>query len=131
MPTYFIQSIDKVGPIKIGQSEHPKRRLKQIEKATGKKLVILGLTNEKEHALHFKFKEIRVEGEWFEPTQELLDFIKSPYHVPNPPSGGEFRIIRSKLWYKIQAVSDIMQSLNDDGQDEILKFAQHIYNEAL
>ena len=71
------------GPIKIGMTKNGiKTRLKGLQSASPYKLKLLflfenfpnsGIT---ERTIHKKFKKIRLEGEWFSPTPELLDFIK-------------------------------------------------------
>lgn len=77
---YFIQS-ELGGPIKIGSSNNSDRRLLQLQYFNPFKLVILKVLENKgyrlESDLHIKFKHIRLRGEWFQPEQALLDFIKS------------------------------------------------------
>ena len=74
---YFIQEGDN-GPIKIGISRDPENRVRAIQVSCSKttKLLcsVLG-TVEKESALHEQFKNIRLHGEWFKPSKELVDFI--------------------------------------------------------
>lgn len=45
----------------------------------------------KERELHLKFSSIRLHGEWFKPTTELLEYIKkngSPYKASDYEEGG-------------------------------------------
>ncbi len=76
---YFIQK-DPDGLIKIGCSENPKRRLKELEHATGDKLNLIFIIKdagiERESYLQEKFKKIRTFGEWFEPDKSIFDYIK-------------------------------------------------------
>jgi hypothetical protein len=72
---YFIQGASG-GPIKIGTTIRLSQRIKQLEKKEGIALQILGVMDGSyadEAALHERF--IRMAGEWFHPTPELLDLI--------------------------------------------------------
>lgn len=76
---YFIQQ-GKDGPIKIGftQSESLKNRLAQLQTASAKPLHVLARFAgdvEYEKQLHEQFKKYRLEGEWFEPSEEIMDFL--------------------------------------------------------
>jgi hypothetical protein len=73
---YFIQDTE-TRRIKIGVSAEPAQRLKQLQTAHASELKLIavmdGARNE-EQALHQIFTRKR--GEWFEPTRDLLAFIK-------------------------------------------------------
>jgi hypothetical protein len=75
---YFIQS--DAGPIKIGHSDVGARsRLSQLQTSSpiGLKLLkVLPGTIKLERELHRKFAQYRLRGEWFQPSPELLEFIK-------------------------------------------------------
>ena len=75
---YFIQH-ETGGPIKIGISVNPTRRLKNINaSAHDPRYRILATTRggrERERMLHEKFARYRKHGEWFAPEQDLLDYI--------------------------------------------------------
>jgi hypothetical protein len=74
--TYFIGA--DVGPIKIGKAKNVKHRLSELQTGHPYKLQILGVIYgdmRLESALHKKFGNIRLEGEWFERTPELTQFI--------------------------------------------------------
>lgn len=76
---YFIQRVDGIGPIKIGTSTNPNKRLAGIQTSNPYRLRIIKLILgglKVEHNLHTKFKEYRMEGEWFKPDNILLQFIK-------------------------------------------------------
>jgi hypothetical protein len=79
MAVYFIQNPD-TGHIKIGKSFMVNHRLKVLSKEKESELQLLGVVpgglNE-ERGLHLEFDNSRYEGEWFSPTAELLEFIKS------------------------------------------------------
>ena len=75
---YFIGS-PRGGPVKIGFSAAPRRRLGELQTASPVRLEILGLvsgTREMEQEFHERFAKHRLNGEWFEPCSELLDFIR-------------------------------------------------------
>lgn len=64
---YFIQSY-KNGAIKIGRSNDPFKRLKQLQTGNQEKLhLVFYIENmgEKEKYLHNYLKEFRINGEWF------------------------------------------------------------------
>lgn len=74
---YFIEGMG-TNLIKIGTSENPERRLKELQYSSPSKLRLItkirGDTS-KEAELHCKFAKYRKHGEWFEKNVELLDFI--------------------------------------------------------
>ena len=77
MHTYFIQG-EPLTPIKIGKCENPAKRLAQLQTGSPhilRHLLILEGDNERE--MHERFKNDRIRGEWFYPSKELLDFIKT------------------------------------------------------
>lgn len=93
---YFIQNGDD-GAIKIGMTRKLHKRLADLQVNNPIELHILGAipTNKPrdlERDLHCRFREFRVSGEWFSPSEKLLDFIK--YHVPevHHPDDDEGRI---------------------------------------
>ena len=74
---YFIQQGDN-GPIKIGYSAEPEKRLQTLSTASPYPLRILktlkgGKSLEQE--LHIRFADHQLEGEWFAPDDDLLDFM--------------------------------------------------------
>ncbi|MBN1430422.1 MAG: GIY-YIG nuclease family protein [Anaerolineae bacterium] len=75
---YFIQS-STGGLIKIGTAINANRRLAEIQNMSPVPLRILAVIPgdcRKEAELHKRFAHLRRHGEWFEPTIELLDFIR-------------------------------------------------------
>lgn len=72
--TYFIQEDRVGGLIKIGKSVDPRNRLKSLATGNSVRLVLLGCTSESEEALHLRFKQERVSGEWFYPSTEILSY---------------------------------------------------------
>lgn len=67
--------------IKIGYTKNDaKKRLKQLQTSSPNRLFLLGyIEGDKtiEKKLHKKFYNsiVRINGEWFSPTQDLLDYI--------------------------------------------------------
>lgn len=79
---YFIRNIT-TGNIKIGFSDTPKKRLKELQTGSADKLILMKTIDgdtETEAALHTKFASCRLEGEWFRPADELLEFVKGKDH---------------------------------------------------
>lgn len=75
---YFIQEQEK-GRIKIGETINISQRYRQINGMLPQKIRVLGFVpgiDKYERFLHKKFEKHRLKGEWFEPAQEILDYIK-------------------------------------------------------
>ncbi len=74
---YFIQA--ESGYIKIGfTSRDPAARLKALQTSSAQKLTLLGVmpgTQKKEKSLHLQFKDFAILGEWFMPSQQIIEFI--------------------------------------------------------
>ncbi len=83
---YFITNGEN---IKIGYTKNSvQKRLKQLNTGSDKQLYILGYmkgTMADEENLHSKFQQykIRNNGEWFEPSDDILDYINVVNIVPN------------------------------------------------
>ena len=76
---YYIQRGDTGGPIKIGWSSQVEARLAELQCGAAEKLYLLGkhpgsLRDEK--VLHIRFHRLRLNGEWFEASPELLSHIQ-------------------------------------------------------
>lgn len=84
MLVYFIQG-EKTKLVKIGRTIHecPHRRLSDLQMGSPDILRLLGVIYHfSESELHLKFKEDRFFGEWFFPSQSLLDFIENNAVMP-------------------------------------------------
>lgn len=98
MSVYFIR-MGENGPIKIGVSDQPHLRLKSLSPYSPYDLIPLGVMDgdeAEERALHRKFRKLRENGEWFEPHQDLLDFITANT-VPFPVRKSKRAIKREGL----------------------------------
>jgi len=74
---YFVQGLPSLR-IKIGFSVAPRKRLKALSTGSPERLRLLCTikgTQTEERALHHKFREYRIGGEWFHSSQPLLDHI--------------------------------------------------------
>lgn len=75
---YFIQQ-GQDGPIKIGVSKKVKERLRELQVANPFMLRIIFQirgTIELERALHDRFSQYRLEGEWFKNGLKIRQYIK-------------------------------------------------------
>ena len=75
---YFIQAKSS-GRIKIGYTEwNPTARLGALQTGSADELVLLGAipgTMKTEREIHRRFASALISGEWFNPTEELVQFI--------------------------------------------------------
>lgn len=75
---YFVKF--PYGAIKIGYTSRMVGRLRSLRGIFGKRLEVLGVAGgspAEETYLHFRFVHLHAIGEWFDPGQDLLDFIAS------------------------------------------------------
>jgi hypothetical protein len=71
---YFVQVGDE-GPVKIGVTSNPDKRLSQLQTANYEDLnlrVVIGGDPSVEARYHALFEPERIRGEWFAPTPDLL-----------------------------------------------------------
>jgi hypothetical protein len=93
LPVYFLQC-EMTLSIKIGESTNIERRVSEIQTAHAGKLTLLGKTDShSEDELHERFRKYRLQGEWFSPSAELIEFLidlgfsprtAAPLHPGNP-----------------------------------------------
>lgn len=78
MAVYFIRNTE-TGSIKIGHSNDPSRRLSALQTGVEHDLEVVFVVEEwgqpEEYKLHQQFAHLRLRGEWFDPKQDLLDYI--------------------------------------------------------
>jgi hypothetical protein len=80
MSVYFIKN-PITNKIKIGKSNDPQKRLRQLQNAAGDPLEMLLVINtesdkQTEEKLHDLFISSRSLGEWFLPSNEIISFIE-------------------------------------------------------
>lgn len=87
MGVYFLQAGDG-GPIKIGSTYDIWLRRGMLQVMNAAELKVLGFDKngklEQERALHERFAEHRIRGEWFHPHPDILA-AAAPYFVAPPP----------------------------------------------
>lgn len=87
---YFLKNTSS-GDIKIGFTHQLKPRISALQTSASDRLELLHVipdgTRETEAALHEKFSELLVSGEWFQGTPELLEFINEV--IAGKKSAGE------------------------------------------
>lgn len=87
---YFIQMDDNhTNPIKIGFSQEPKKRLKILDYNSPYGLKMIGYIDgdrKLEKEIHKKFKKYNIRGEWFQPSEAILDYLEKTIFMENTPS---------------------------------------------
>lgn len=76
--TYIYVISDRQGRFKIGRSDNPEKRLRQLQTGNSKKLEIIGITKGDiwlEKRLHKMFLLHREKGEWFSLSPEAVEFL--------------------------------------------------------
>jgi len=76
------------GPVKIGFSIDPMRRLAEIQRDWPEGLRLVGVVPggfSEEQRLHKRFSHLRLHGEWFRPDDELTTFIRETAHPWKEP----------------------------------------------
>ena len=75
---YFIGSVH-LGAVKIGKSINPDKRLAELQTGNSHELILYGIVKDVkedyEVEIHQIFDHIRLKGEWFELTDELIHFM--------------------------------------------------------
>lgn len=78
--TYFVQCGGERGPVKIGVSIDTKERLATLQTSNPRKLVLLGEIenggNLLELSLHAMFAKDRIQGEWFEWSEDVSRCVR-------------------------------------------------------
>lgn len=75
MPVYAIQAGDESGPVKLGKADDPRARLAALQTAHWLKLTLLRVwkgERAEEAMLHLRFAPLRLAGEWFNFSREML-----------------------------------------------------------
>lgn len=90
MAVYMIQA-GEGGAVKIGFSANPKSRLSKMRTDLPHHLIVLRLLQgdmTTERALHKRFSEHRIRGEWFRFDPEMMLDLGIPVYVPPPRERG-------------------------------------------
>lgn len=77
---YFVQAGEN-GPVKIGLAEDPDRRVAELQTGCFAELRLLGtIAGDRgtERALHERFADYRIRGEWFEPSAAVFEAFEVP-----------------------------------------------------
>lgn len=85
---YFVQA-GNGGPIKIGVATDLSKRLAALQTGSPAELRLLGtMTGDMadERALHVRFRDHRLRGEWFSPADDLLAFIREATNAAPAPA---------------------------------------------
>ena len=94
---YFIQP-EFGGPIKIGLAKNPKRRLVVIQVNHYERLVlrcVMDGDRDAERDLHKRFAHCWRIGEWFEPSDDLMEFMATLDQIDWVPSRGRWGVDNS------------------------------------
>jgi hypothetical protein len=99
---YYIQA-EEGGPVKIGKTLQMYSRLQSLQGMSPQKLRLLAVEpnfleigGDTESLRHKRFEKNRLHGEWFTPTQDMLDFLNTECLVVNRSLSDLLRDI--KLW---------------------------------
>lgn len=75
--------------IKIGHAKDPHARHRSLQVGNPNEIHLLGWIKQRvpvalERELHERFKAHRVRGEWFECSEEIVDYIRDHRDTPTP-----------------------------------------------
>lgn len=79
-PRVYLVQRDSDGAIKIGFCSDVVRRVRELRKGVEYEVSLLAVfpgDKPDELRLHARFRDFRIDGEWFRPEPQLLDFIDS------------------------------------------------------
>ena len=74
----YVYAISDGFNIKIGISKHPEKRIKQLNTGNPRKLYLIGYfegDRDLEKYIHNRFKTLRYNSEWMNPSDELLNYL--------------------------------------------------------
>jgi hypothetical protein len=93
---YFIKNVVS-GHFKIGFSDNPRKRLKELQTGSDNRLVLIkSIEGDKklEASLHEQFSPYRLDGEWFSPSEDIMNFISGK--TANTLEGKFFHTFKNK-----------------------------------
>lgn len=73
--TYVLQA-EGGGPLKIGKAWDPHSRRGELQVGNPRKLILLGIIPDFEKRVHHALRTHRLSGEWFAPTEPVLEYLK-------------------------------------------------------
>lgn len=110
---YFVQA-GEFGSIKIGYTNDLARRLGALQTGCPHPLTVLGVIDpgepEMEMALHSKFSQHRSSGEWFAPTEEIVEYI-SQNAVPFKKPGREVKTQADRVLSKFPTIRALSREM--------------------
>lgn len=127
---YAIQA-GKGGSIKIGFSASPENRIRELSTGVPHAIKPLGVmegTVQEERALHKRFYEHHVRGEWFRPAPDVLAFVRAMNPWPWPhapevrPKGKPVKSPRTKKQRKPRKISNPMLDRSKPASTVVNKF---------
>lgn len=110
---YFMRPIGQQGPIKIGCSAQPIKRLRDVETWSPLPLEIVAHApggNSHERILHYRFGQHRLHGEWFAENAELIALMARvaetgalpPMDIPNGPGQWKEAVSKAAVRRKVR-----------------------------
>jgi hypothetical protein len=93
---YFITS--EGGPIKIGRATDVQKRLSALQTSNPETLFVVGVIHSELHSessVHRRFEHLRLRGEWFRRSSELITFIEENRNVTL--IGGKIKIPKPQI----------------------------------
>jgi hypothetical protein len=107
MATYIIRA-GLAGPVKIGKADDSNQRLRELQTGNHERLHLLRVVDtpfDAEPMFHERFSALRLRGEWFEFSDEMLTFVPTPKARPDGDSlaDGVVRFGIKRLAQKIGA----------------------------
>jgi rRNA-processing protein FCF1 len=125
---YFIGSVES-GTVKIGKSSDPEKRLAGLQTGNSNRLFLYGVIRDVneyyENKLHKRFENIRLEGEWFKLTDELIQFIVSK--TSNGKTKTRSNIKPDPLDVEINKIVKSKKTGNMDFRETYRKWATRAY----
>lgn len=113
---YFIQA-NEGGPVKIGWSDNPKRRLNQLQAAHHGTLNLLAAVpggRDTEKSIHGRLDDYRVRGEWFEdcePVREVMAALQEACNLERQASSSANRQNGNARIAQLGAIYDAMAAV--------------------
>lgn len=112
---YFMRRADGVGPIKIGCSRTPERRLRAMQIWSPEPLEILASVPgdfSDEQRLHRDLADYRLHHEWFEASRKVLAVVATAAATGALPAAGA-----NDKWVRIEALYRSGKTLAEIGQE--------------